>query len=65
MPTFFSKVFRGRDGGKKNAGNAVNEPRPEDLDPWLRNEVMPHEVQELLSVCSAEVKSRGMLQWSF
>ncbi|RPA86905.1 hypothetical protein BJ508DRAFT_301708 [Ascobolus immersus RN42] len=61
MPTFFSKVFRAREAGKKNLGNTSNEPRPEDLDPWLRTEVTPYEVQELLSVCSAEVKSRGLM----
>lgn len=70
MP-FFSKVFRtkDRDGtftkSKKNAhANGVAPlppPKPHWEDAWLRKEVEPEEVQELLRGCVHEVKSRGMM----
>lgn len=74
MP-FFSKVFRikDRDGAfsksKKHAhANGIAPlppPKPQWEDAWLRKEVEPEEVQELLRGCVHEVKSRGMkcLAW--
>ncbi|KAI9866621.1 MAG: hypothetical protein M1813_001173 [Trichoglossum hirsutum] len=67
MPTFFSKVFRSRDSAgvskkhalQTNASTAPPEPRWQDA--WLRNEVSPEEVQELLRACTQEVKSRAYL----
>ena len=72
MP-FFSKVFRAKDGAgagaaassspsasalEQGAGYAPPKPRWEDA--WLRTEVDPDEVQQLLHGCTVEVKSRGM-----
>lgn len=37
------------------------EEKEEDGDPWVRTEVEAEEVQELLHVCTAEMKSRGTL----
>ena len=69
MP-FFSKVFRtkDRDGAfskskKHSHANGVAPlppPKPQWEDAWLRKEVEPEEVQELLRGCVHEVKSRGM-----
>lgn len=68
MP-FFSKVFRikDRDGAvaksKKhahtNGHTPLPPPKPRWDDAWLRKEVEPDEVQELLRGCVHEVKSRG------
>ena len=63
--TFFSRVFRKDGGSKKNGkqnGVASNEPpKPKWTDAWLRTEVSPEEVQELLHGCTIELKARG--QW--
>ncbi|KAH0552890.1 hypothetical protein GP486_006909 [Trichoglossum hirsutum] len=68
MPAFFSKVFRSRDGAgvskkhalQTSASTAPQEPQWQDA--WLRNEVSPDEVQELLRACTQEVKSRDQPQ---
>lgn len=69
MP-FFSKVFRTKDRDatfsktkKHSHANGVAPlppPKPSGEDAWLRKEVEPEEVQELLRGCVHEVKSRGM-----
>jgi hypothetical protein len=69
MPTFFSKVFKSKDSAgtssKNKKGQLNNEgpvvpQKPKYEDAWLRTEVTPEEVQELLRGCTAEIKSRGM-----
>ncbi|KAI9806939.1 MAG: hypothetical protein M1833_002597 [Piccolia ochrophora] len=70
MPTFFSKVFKGKDArgasakSKKNgspngqADFAVKTPKWEDA--WAREEVSPAEVQQLLRGCTLELKARAL-----
>lgn len=62
MPAFLNRVFK-RDANAKRPQNQVPVPdqpsAPKWTDGWLRTEVSPDEVQELLRVCTAEVKSRG------
>ncbi len=62
MPGFFNRVFK-RDNARRHAdvGDAANaQPASvEKQDPWLRTEVSPAEVQELLRECTHEIKSRG------
>ena len=63
MP-FFSKVFKSKDGAsKKNAkSNGMSEPvqvKPRWEDAWLRKEVEPEEIQDLLRGCTYEMKARG------
>lgn len=64
--SFFSRVFRKEGGSKKNGkqnGVAATEPaKPKWTDAWLRTEVSPEEVQELLHGCTIELKARG--KWS-
>lgn len=69
MP-FFSRVFKHRDGPRaaskldKHAnGNdsAVALPKPRWEEAWSRKEVAPEEIQELIHVCTQEMKSRGIL----
>ena len=64
MP-FFSSIFKSKDTAlKKNATQngftevAPQKPRWEDA--WLRKDVEPEEVQELLRGCTQEMKARGM-----
>jgi Domain of unknown function (DUF1708) len=64
MPSFM-RVFR-RDPlskSKKNvaANHVVEPPKPKWEESWARAEVQPEEVQELIHVCTEEMKSRGML----
>jgi hypothetical protein len=60
MP-FFSKVFKGKDGSKKNDNKNLPEvpQKPTWQDAWSRKVVEPEEVQELLRGCTQELKSRG------
>ena len=63
MP-FFSKVFRGRDGGKQRKNPAFDAasqppPKPRWEEAWSRTEIAPIEVQELIHQCTLEMKSRG------
>jgi hypothetical protein len=63
MP-FFSKVFKGRDGQpKKNVAPIANgdtHKKPQWSDAWVRTRVDPEEVVELLHLCTADLKSRGL-----
>ncbi|PGH14878.1 hypothetical protein AJ79_02740 [Helicocarpus griseus UAMH5409] len=64
--SFLSRVFRSRDasGSKKQAKqNGVSQaapPKPQWTDAFLRTEVSPEDVQELLHGCTIELKSRGL-----
>ncbi|KAI9805408.1 MAG: hypothetical protein M1825_000659 [Sarcosagium campestre] len=69
MPTFFSKVFKGKDGraaskSRKNAAladqSAVAVKTRAWEDAWAREEVSPTEVQELLRGCTVELKARAL-----
>jgi hypothetical protein len=62
MPSFL-RVFR-RDtaaNAKKNAdaNRVVEPPKPRWEESWSRKEVQPDEIQELIHVCTQEIKSRG------
>lgn len=64
MP-FFSSIFKNKDSAsKKNANqNGVTEVAPQKPrweDAWLRKDVEPEEVQELIRGCTHEMKARGM-----
>ncbi|GME31017.1 hypothetical protein GTA08_BOTSDO02402 [Neofusicoccum parvum] len=64
MP-FFAKVFKGRDGGKKgklddSGAQPLPPPKPRWEESWSRKEVAPDEVQELIHVCTQELKSRAL-----
>jgi hypothetical protein len=65
MP-FFKNVFRSKDGprsgskaGKHADDNAVAQEKPRWEDSWSRKQVAPEEIQELIHVCTQEMKSRG------
>jgi len=64
MP-FFSRVFRSRDAAaskrqiKQNGVDQRVAAKPQWADAWLRTEVSPDEVQELLRGCTLELKARG------
>jgi hypothetical protein len=61
MPAFLKGVFR-REHSKKNLVQtpvSVESKEPKYVDGWLRTNVAPEEVQELLRGCTREVKSRG------
>jgi hypothetical protein len=68
MP-FFSSIFKSKDGAgtssksKKhavqNSAALVAPPKPRWEDAWLRKDVEPEEVHELLRGCTHEMKSRG------
>jgi hypothetical protein len=61
--SFFSRVFRRDPSSKKQAkqnGISSSEaPKPQWTDAWLRTEVSPGEIQELLHGCTVELKARG------
>ncbi len=69
MP-FFSSIFKHKDGtgttskSKKHAAQngvpVLAPPKPQWEDAWLRKDVDPEEVHELLRGCTYEMKSRGM-----
>jgi hypothetical protein len=66
MP-FFKNVFKSKDGSRaaskagKYGDNAepVAQPKPRWEESWSRKEVAPEEIQELIHVCTQEMKSRG------
>ncbi|KAI9698449.1 MAG: hypothetical protein M1836_004030 [Candelina mexicana] len=70
MPSFFSKVFKGKDGAgtssksKKypfeNDSSALAPIKPRWEDAWLRKELDPEEIHELLRGCTQEMKSRAL-----
>jgi hypothetical protein len=66
MP-FFKNVFKSKDGPRtasktaKHANEqAIAPPKPRWEDAWSRKDVAPEEIQELIHVCTQEMKSRGM-----
>ncbi|KAL1872598.1 hypothetical protein Plec18167_006716 [Paecilomyces lecythidis] len=64
MP-FFTRVFRGKDSAaakkqSKQTSEPAEPPKPRWTDAWLRTEVSPEEVQELLHGCSHELKFRAL-----
>lgn len=61
MPLFSRKKDKvKKENGLATNGSVVSKPRWEDA--WLRTRVDPEEVAELLRGCTAEIKSRGILQ---
>ncbi|EDN07814.1 morphogenesis protein [Histoplasma capsulatum] len=64
--SFFSRVFRSRDAsgskkqGKQNGVSQDVPQKPQQIDAFIRTEVTPDEVQELLHGCTVELKSRGL-----
>lgn len=63
MP-FFKNVFRSKDGPRSasKAGHhdaPVAPPKPRWEESWSRKDVAPEEIQELIHVCTQEMKSRG------
>ena len=63
MP-FFSSIFKGKEGSSKKSPihNGMPQeapPKPRWADAWLRKDVDPEEVQELLRICTSEMKARG------
>jgi hypothetical protein len=60
MPSLFAR-FRGKDSKKKNQLDSGKLPVKEMWDDaWTRKTVEPEEVQELIRLCTAELKARGM-----
>ncbi|KAK8168320.1 hypothetical protein BKA80DRAFT_308106 [Phyllosticta citrichinensis] len=67
MP-FFSKVFKPKDGAKGKGGKygdfsdgtANAPPKPRWQDSWSWKQVSPDQVQELIHVCTQELKSRAL-----
>ncbi|KAF2626854.1 hypothetical protein BU25DRAFT_394194 [Macroventuria anomochaeta] len=63
MP-FFKNVFKSKDpsrsGSKADASSEPAAPRPRWEDSWSRKDVAPEEVQELVHVCTQEMKSRAV-----
>lgn len=61
MP-FFRNVFKSRDASKsKSSADDQPEapPKPRWEDAWSRKDVAPEEIQELIHICTQEMKSRG------
>lgn len=60
MP-FFKNVFTSKDKQKsaKSAPEPAAPPKPRWEESWTRKEVAPDEIQELVHVCTQEMKSRG------
>jgi len=66
MP-FFKNVFKSKDAsrsGSKAEASSEPAPRPRWEEAWSRDDVAPEEIQELVHVCTAEMKSRGRLRIS-
>ncbi|MCJ1352458.1 MAG: hypothetical protein MMC33_002442 [Icmadophila ericetorum] len=64
MP-FFSSIFKGKEGSSKKSPihNGMPQeapPKPRWADAWLRKDVDPEEVQELLRICTSEMKARAL-----
>lgn len=63
MMPFFSRVFRSKDPSKKSGrlnGLPLEPEKPTWTDAWLRTEVEPEEVVDLLLGCTSELKDRGI-----
>ncbi|WEW59941.1 hypothetical protein PRK78_005423 [Emydomyces testavorans] len=60
--SFFSRVFRkaGSSKKKQNGASFAGPAKPQWTDAWLRTEVNPEEVQELLRGCTQELKARAL-----
>ncbi|KAJ5884914.1 hypothetical protein N7495_009424 [Penicillium taxi] len=63
--SFISRVFRGKDASstKKHTKPANANPipaKPKWTDAWLRTEVAPEEVQDLIRGCAQELKGRAL-----
>jgi hypothetical protein len=64
MP-FFANIFKGKDAAarrhaRENGAAQLEPAKPQRWDDaWQRKEIEPEEVQELLSCCTQEIKSRG------
>jgi hypothetical protein len=61
MP-FFKNVFKPKDAsrsGSKAEASSEPAPRPRWEEAWSRKDVAPEEIQELVHVCTQEMKSRG------
>ncbi|KAJ5032010.1 morphogenesis protein [Bipolaris maydis] len=60
MP-FFKNVFNSKDKQKsKTAPEPAAPPKPRWEESWTRKEVAPEEIQELVHVCTQEIKSRAL-----
>ncbi|KAE8822770.1 hypothetical protein PTNB85_09047 [Pyrenophora teres f. teres] len=61
MP-FFKNVFTSKDKQKaaKAAPEAPAPPKPRWEESWTRKDVAPEEIQELIHVCTQEMKSRAL-----
>ncbi|KAF2187065.1 hypothetical protein K469DRAFT_122696 [Zopfia rhizophila CBS 207.26] len=69
MP-FFKNVFRSKDGPRsaskaskyagQDDGGPVAQSKPRWEDAWSRKDVAPEEIQELVHVCTQEMKSRAL-----
>ncbi|KAK2810130.1 hypothetical protein FQN49_008559, partial [Arthroderma sp. PD_2] len=61
--SFFSRVFRSKDPSKKSGrlnGLPAEPEKPTWTDAWVRTEVGPEEVVELLQGCTVELKDRAL-----
>ncbi|KAJ4372100.1 hypothetical protein N0V83_003873 [Neocucurbitaria cava] len=68
MP-FFKNVFKSKDGprsaskaGKYGDEQPVAPPKPRWEESWSRKDVAPEEIQDLIHVCTHEMKSRGTVE---
>ncbi|KAF1911555.1 hypothetical protein BDU57DRAFT_560299 [Ampelomyces quisqualis] len=67
MP-FFKNVFKSKDGPRSaskatkygDPAEPVAQPKPRWEESWSRKEVAPEEIQELIHVCTREMKSRAL-----
>ncbi|KAH6638325.1 hypothetical protein C7974DRAFT_391335 [Boeremia exigua] len=62
MP-FFKHVFKSKDtsrSGSKAEASSEPAPRPRWEDAWSRKDVAPEEIQELVHLCTQEMKSRAV-----
>jgi len=67
MPSLFSRL-KGKDGRLRSKKNGQLDQLPDQLPPkprwedaWTRKTVEPEEVQELIRLCTKELKERGMM----
>ncbi|KAF2132842.1 hypothetical protein P153DRAFT_428873 [Dothidotthia symphoricarpi CBS 119687] len=64
MP-FFKNVFKSKDATRSASKASKNDapvapPKPRWEDAWSRKDVAPEEIQELIHVCTQEMKSRAL-----
>ncbi|KAK3394234.1 hypothetical protein B0H63DRAFT_387495 [Podospora didyma] len=66
MPSLFSR-FKGRDGSKTKSKKYGTDqladqlpPKPQWDDAWTRKTVEPEEIQDLVHLCTAELKARAL-----